>query len=355
MAATPPRRPAAKLFILGLLILAPAVALASARRHAAPAGLPPILALTSRPPAAALREASPGAPAATSRPSLAPGLSPAGPSPRPSSPSPSPTSRPAATAGVAWPPTQVAGERPAGEALGFSAGGRPILAYRFGSGPVGAVFVGGIHGGYEWNTILLAYQALDYFAAVPPELLAGQTLYIIPSANPDGQQAVAGTAGRFTPDMVAANSRPGRFNANGVDLNRNWECDWSARALWGDEVVSAGSAPFSEPESRALRDFFLALRPAVVVFWHSSLGGVFGSGCDEPSAPSWRLAQLYAQAAGYPAEAGFSAYPVTGDASDWLAAQGIPSFSVELTSHESVEWAENLAGMLALLAALRGG
>ncbi len=43
----------------------------------------------------------------------------------------------------------------------------------------------------------------------------------------------------------------GRFNANDVDLSRNFDCNWQASALWQNKKVSGGNAVFSEPESVA--------------------------------------------------------------------------------------------------------
>ncbi|MBE7532993.1 MAG: hypothetical protein HND44_15845 [Chloroflexi bacterium] len=237
--------------------------------------------------------------------------------------------------------------------IGASAEGRPIVAYRFGSGPQPVIFAGGIHGGYEWNTILLAYEAIDYFTANPELIPPNVTLHIIPSANPDGQYQVTNGNGRFAATDVLTDTVPGRFNANGVDLNRNWDCDWSAVAQWRNNLVSGGERPFSEPETAALRDYFLAVRPAVVVFWHSAANGVYAAGCSETDGRSLELAQVYGMAAEYPLFARFSSYPITGDASDWLTTQGIPSFTVELKTHADTEWPQNRAGMLAILEEMR--
>src|SRR5680860_689450 len=46
--------------------------------------------------------------------------------------------------------------------LGTSVEGRPLEAYTYGTGKIHLAFVGGIHGGYEWNSVLLAYQFMDY-------------------------------------------------------------------------------------------------------------------------------------------------------------------------------------------------
>ena len=235
------------------------------------------------------------------------------------------------------------------QTIGSSANGRPLESYRFGFGSQTLVLVGGIHGGYEWNTIILAYDMIDYFLANPEQVPANISLYIIPSANPDGQFAVTGVDGRFTAADVTENIELGRFNGNQVDLNRNWACDWQPDGLWGETVVSGGRVPFSEPETAALRTFFLRENPAVVVFWHSKADAIFVGSCDGLFQPSLEIANVYGRASGYVVNNEFTAYPVTGDASDWLATQNIPSFTVELKTRSGTDWEMNLAGVLALL------
>jgi hypothetical protein len=243
-------------------------------------------------------------------------------------------------------PTRSRGGR---QVIGTSFEGRPITSYHFGHGPQTVIFVGGIHGGYEWNTIMLAYQAIDYFLANPSAVPQHVSLVIIPSANPDGLFGVTGKEGRFDVGDLAFDTTTGRFNGRGVDLNRNWDCSWSPSALWRDQTVSGGESPFSEPESQALRDYFLELRPSIVIFWHSSADGIYGAGCPELFQLTRELAGVYGAASGYPVADQFTHYEISGDAGDWLSTQGIPSITVELASHDLVEWPENLAGMLALL------
>ncbi len=208
-----------------------------------------------------------------------------------------------------------------------------------------------MHGGYEWNTILLAYRLIDYFGQNPDKIPETVTLHIIPSANPDGQFAVTGQDGRFAQSNVdaTADNFPGRFNGNGIDLNRNWDCQWQAAGVWRDQIIDAGPTPFSEPETQALRDFFLALQPVAVVFWHSAANGAYGAGCPDLYPPAYALAKLYGSAGGYPVYELFDAYQVTGDASDWLARQNIPAITVELKTHEALDWEKNLAGVTAVL------
>jgi len=242
------------------------------------------------------------------------------------------------------------------EVIGTSVQGRPIEVHRFGTGETDVLFVGGIHGGYEWNSSLLAYEYIDLLSADPTLVPVGMTISVIPDLNPDGTALVTGTTGRFTvadvPDpsvRVAA----GRFNANDVDLNRNFDCKWAPESTWRGEVVSAGTGPFSEPEAAALRDYVLATAPSGVIFWHSQANNVYASECYEGPLPqTLTLMEAYAEAAGYGAVPSFDAYPITGDAEGWLASIGIPAITVELESFRSIEWERNLAGIEAALTTL---
>lgn len=240
-----------------------------------------------------------------------------------------------------------------GTPLGLSAVCQiPIVSYQFGTGDTVLVLVGGIHGGYEWNTILLAYEILDHLQHNPEIIPASLSVVVIPNANPDGLYAVTQRMERFSIDDVNTDTVPGRFNGHSVDLNRNWDCAWTPNGVWRDSLVSGGTAPFSELENQRLRDFLLAAEPAAVLFYHSALGGVFASGCDQIDPASEQLATVYSQASGYPIYGAFQQYTITGDASDWLAGQGIPAITIELTTHESIDWRMNLAGLNALMSQL---
>lgn len=61
------------------------------------------------------------------------------------------------------------------------------------------------------------------------------------------------------------------------------------------------------------------------------------------AAAAEELAAAYAGAAGYPYGKSFTRSPITGDATNWLAAQGIPTIIVELATHTSMEWPQNRA------------
>lgn len=239
------------------------------------------------------------------------------------------------------------------EVIGHSVQGRDITATTYGTGATRLLFVGGMHGGYEWNSILLAYQMMDYLATHPETVPPDESVTIVPDANPDAAFAVLGKDGPFTLADVPANAGAGgvgRLNADGVDLNRNFSCNWTATSTWQNKPESAGTAAFSEPEAQAIRDLALKLKPAAVVFWHSASGTVYAAECNGAMAPRELDAMnAYAKAAGYGTSAVFDAYPITGDSEGWLASIGIPALTAELTTHSGVEFDKNLAGAKALM------
>ncbi len=236
--------------------------------------------------------------------------------------------------------------------FGTSIEGREIEMYTYGNGDTELLFVGGIHGGYSWNTSLVAYEFVDYLtenASVIPENVK---VTIIPVLNPDGLYKVIGKEGRFEISDVPedVDTVAGRFNARNVDLNRNFDCGWKETGTWQKKEVSGGAEAFSEPESEALRTYVEANNPTAVVVWYSAAGGVYASNCfsgvsDETS----NLTSVYAEASGYTAYEEFDFYEVTGDATNWLARIGVPAISVLLTTHDSVEWDKNKKGIDALL------
>ncbi len=217
--------------------------------------------------------------------------------------------------------------------IGRSAGGRGILARRLGGGAMTLLLVGGIHGGWEANTVLLMNEALTHFAETPEDIAPGLSLVIVPALNPDG--------------LLLGREEAGRFNDNGVDLNRNWACDWSSEAFWRDQTVDPGEQPFSEPETAALADYILLNPPVAVLFYHSAANGVFAGACDGDHG-SQVLGHIYGRAALYPSDSRFNAYQVTGDASSWVDGQGIPSLTVELQSWTDSEWDRNYDGIMAV-------
>jgi len=87
----------------------------------------------------------------------------------------------------------------------------------------------------------------------------------------------------------------------------------------------------------------------VVIWLHSAAGLVIPGSCNDIRHQASAIAAaLYGESAGYPVGV-FDAYQVTGDAADWLAQHKIASFTVELTDHQVLDFAQNLAGLTSLM------
>ncbi len=124
--------------------------------------------------------------------------------------------------------------------VGTSVQGRTMWALRLtGTATVkpGVFYFGAEHGNEAAPSSVMQYIAthlLENYDTDPDVkyLVDHVDWYLMPIMNPDGYVA------------------HDRWNANGVDLNRNWDGPGSGDDWWG------GPYPFSEPETIAMRDFF---------------------------------------------------------------------------------------------------
>src|SRR5436190_12141709 len=125
---------------------------------------------------------------------------------------------------------------------------RPIWGFRVrapGNEPKVKVLVfAGIHA-LEWIGSEVATSFLLEMGASPPP---GVELTVIPLLNVDGRA-------RTEADLLAGENIYRRGNANHVDLNRDFEVNREARALWRHIVPAyyrTSPGPLSQPESQAV-------------------------------------------------------------------------------------------------------
>jgi carboxypeptidase T len=103
-------------------------------------------------------------------------------------------------------------------------------------------------------------------------ILDHEALYFVPCVNPDGYEynrQIAPNGG----GMWRKNRRNNGNNIFGVDLNRNYGYFWGNDNVGSSPDIGSGTyrgpAPFSEPESRMIRDFTLAHNFSFIEHYHS--------------------------------------------------------------------------------------
>ncbi|MCE5184749.1 MAG: DUF2817 domain-containing protein [Planctomycetaceae bacterium] len=129
--------------------------------------------------------------------------------------------------------------------LGYSVLGKPIELYTVGYGPEKVLVLAAIHGN-EIAGISLAKRLVDRLKILD-HLHSQYTVMVLPIVNPDG---------------VAVGSR---FNANGIDLNRNFP---AANRI---NSMSFGLQSLTEPESQILHDLIVAQEPDRIISIHQPL------------------------------------------------------------------------------------
>ena len=87
------------------------------------------------------------------------------------------------------------------------------------------------------------------------EMLDEVDFFVIPVVNPDGYEYTWSSPSRR---YWRKNRRVNANGSIGVDLNRNWGAGWGGGGSSGIAAsdIYRGTAPFSEPETQAMRDFY---------------------------------------------------------------------------------------------------
>ncbi|MBT3217639.1 MAG: hypothetical protein HN348_00990 [Proteobacteria bacterium] len=211
--------------------------------------------------------------------------------------------------------------------IGESVLGRPLEALWLGVPPDGGApvlrLLAAHHGdeGVSYEVALeTASEMLDRDGIDPlvTALLDEATLWIVPYVNPDG---------------VYAGSR---YNANYVDLNRNYDIKWNP------EGFASGTEPFSEPETRAIAALALyGGHPYISLTLHSGASNIgypwnYTTLNTPDEAEMLALAEIYAsscETSDFWVTNGADWYTTRGDTNDWSYGRyGGMDFTVELSS-----------------------
>jgi carboxypeptidase T len=226
------------------------------------------------------------------------------------------------------------------QVAGHSVEGRPLWRFDVGPRAPGApvVLLTALMHGVELIGAAALFDVIERLAERHEGILEAAHLVIIPVVNPDAFAANMERLGRGRPAFQ-------RKNAAGVDLNRNFPAATAWRSLHpcsGSSFRASpyyrGPRPFSEPETRVLRDVVTAMPPALALGFHSfgnSLLWPWGhSRVRSPRHESYRrLADAFLRTlptTPYRCRQASELYPTVGDLDDWLdVTYGTAAFTVE--------------------------
>lgn len=133
--------------------------------------------------------------------------------------------------------------------FGYSTKGRPIDGYEIGGGVNTLLLFASIHGD-EMGTTDLLNSFVEEIKANPSLISKTKRVIVIPITNPDGYY-----------------DRKDKLNANEVNLNLNFSTsDWQE---YGPEGTYAGPEPFSEIESRVIKQVVEQYKPSMMIAYHA--------------------------------------------------------------------------------------
>ena len=203
--------------------------------------------------------------------------------------------------------------------IGRSVEGRPIYFFKIEKTAFPKVIVQyGIHAREHITCRLALKQILEF-----EKTGKCGSVYFIPALNPDGI-------------VIAQNYQPlYKANARSVDLNVNFDARWGTGQK-NTIVPSAenyiGNFAFSEPETIALRDFTLKVKPNATISYHSKGEEIYyhfhQKGKREKRDKA--LAQLISKSTGYAIK---NTLGSAGGYKDWCVEKlKIPAFTIEVGS-----------------------
>jgi murein tripeptide amidase MpaA len=236
--------------------------------------------------------------------------------------------------------------------IGTSIQGRNIFAVTVtgtGTGTKKKIFVSGGQHAREWiapaTTIYILNQLITTYStnSAVKTLVDSTQFFFVPLANPDGYVYSWGGASQR---LWRKNRRLNTGGSYGVDLNRNWNDHWGGEGSSGTPTSDTyrGTAPFSEPESKALSDYFTANKQyAGAIDYHSYSQLILRPWGWTTTPPSNDAAQklvgdtirariLAVNNVAYTSQPTNQLYIASGGASDWFCSVGQApySYTIEL-------------------------
>lgn len=233
------------------------------------------------------------------------------------------------------------------EAIGKTVEGRDVTLLRIGHGPFVIVFCAAIHGNEVGTAKLMRFLAS--YLSRETAMHSRFSFLCIGVLNVDGYELA-----RKNPDYLHG-GRIGRFNANGVDLNRNFPTtSFTEKSVWSHgkdyaetTEVFCGSSPGSEPENAVLRDLVTKEKASLLWMFHSVASEIMASHDDEAE----HLAALFSARTGFRqgTHEEWLQLHQTGTAKEWCEEQGIMYLESEASERWGSDWKRQRKGIEAVL------
>ncbi len=154
--------------------------------------------------------------------------------------------------------------------IGNSVLGQNIFCVKAGNGPKNVLIVAGHH---SLETMLSRFL-MEYLFRSKKDFFDGITLYAVPLLNPDGVDIASGRIKQvdFSKDQYLWQA-----NYRGVDLNHNYDAGFSLakeaveqEGIYGPNYTKyGGEAPFSEPETKAIKELCRKIPFELAIALHS--------------------------------------------------------------------------------------
>ncbi len=220
--------------------------------------------------------------------------------------------------------------------IGESISKQKIECYQIGNGSIKILYTFCIHGN-ETGTVKLAHHFLNW-AHNHTDKLNDYSLYILPCLNPDGFHQA-----RKNPDYFNG-GKIGRFNANNVDLNRNFDTpSFKQKSIWSfgknyteNVEVFCGNHGNSEPEIKALVELIKNKKIQILFMFHNAGNDVMGN----KNKLSQKLSKIYSKKTGFRhmSDEDWAVLKQTGTAKEWCDLHDIAYIEVEGSTRWGSDW-----------------
>ncbi|MBD3257056.1 hypothetical protein GF377_01390 [candidate division GN15 bacterium] len=220
--------------------------------------------------------------------------------------------------------------------IGTTHEGRPMWAFKISDNPEvdeeepEVMYTAAIHA-REVITPLVIRNYVEHITnnyGIDPDitdLVDNREIWIVMCVNPDGyyhNEVIAPSGG----GMWRKNRRDNGNGTYGVDLNRNFGYEWGydngGSSPDPADLTYRGPAPFSEPETQAMRDFAIAHEFVITIYFHSYSNLVlYPWGYDYFLTPDNDIFSVLADSCalwnGYDPGPAHGLYPANGVTDDW--------------------------------------